>query len=71
MQTGDCAAFEAGDENGHHFINHTDTEARFLVIGTRKPNEVATYSDIDMKVTSDADGFNFTRRDGTKLENSP
>ena len=42
MRTGDCAAFKAGDPNGHHFVNHTATEARFLVVGTRAQNEVAT-----------------------------
>ena len=35
MQVGDCAAFPAGNTDGHCFINHTDTEARFLVVGTQ------------------------------------
>ena len=42
MKTGDCAAFPAGRANGHHFINHTTTEATFLVVGTKAPREVAT-----------------------------
>lgn len=67
MTVGECAAFPAGDQNGHHFINKSDSEARFLVIGTRADAEVATYSDIDMKVALDADGFEFTRKDGTAL----
>ena len=36
MRPGDCAAFPAGDPNGHHFLNRTDAEARFLVVGTRR-----------------------------------
>ncbi|MEQ9258565.1 MAG: cupin domain-containing protein [Roseovarius sp.] len=65
MAPGDCAAFPAGDGNGHHFVNETDAEARFLVIGTRTPEETAWYSDLDLKVTMTAEGAAFTRKDGT------
>ena len=67
MTVGDCAGFPAGDANGHHFVNKTDTEARFLVIGTRAAKETATYSDIDMKVDLSASDYKFTRKDGTEL----
>jgi uncharacterized cupin superfamily protein len=50
MHPGDCAAFPAGVADGHCFINHTDSVAKFLVIGTKAKHEVATYSDIDLKV---------------------
>lgn len=65
MTVGDCAAFAAGDTNGHHFINHTDQEARFLVVGTRADQETCTYSDIDMKVDLIGDDYTFTHKDGT------
>ena len=65
MQTGDCAAFPAGVPNGHCFINHTDTEVRFLVVGAKAKMETATYSDIDLQVHQ-AGGVNrFTYKDGT------
>ena len=67
MGPGDCAAFPAGDPNGHHLINRTDAPATFLVVGTRTPTETAIYSDIDMKVTVDADGTRFTRKDGSPM----
>ena len=67
MGVGDCAAFPAGDPNGHHFRNDTDTEARFLVVGTRAPAEVGTYSDIDMRVEVKNGAFTFTRKDGSPL----
>ena len=35
MRPGDCAAWKAGDANGHCFINRTDRDARFLVVGTQ------------------------------------
>ena len=65
MQVGDCAAFPAGVADGHCFINHTDTEARFLVVGTKAKAETATYSDFDLQVHV-AEGVNrFTYKDGT------
>jgi uncharacterized cupin superfamily protein len=68
MSVGDCATFKAGDPNGHCFINKTDDEARFLVIGTRTETETGWYSDIDLKISVDATGFTFTRKDGTPLK---
>jgi len=68
MGVGDCAAFPAGDENGHHFVNKTGEEARFLVVGTKAAHEVATYSDVDLKVEIDAGQATFTHRDGTAFE---
>ena len=71
MQTGDCAAFPAGDPDGHQFINHTNAIAEFLVIGTRAPFEVATYSDVDLRVelTPGEHGTaRFTYKDGNDWE---
>ncbi len=68
MDVGDCATFKAGDANGHTFENRTDAEARFLVIGTRTETETGWYSDIDLKVTMNAGGATFTRKDGTPLK---
>ena len=67
MTPGDCAAFPAGDANGHHFVNRTDAETRFLVIGSRVGDEVAWYSDVDMKVEITGGTATFTRHDGTDL----
>lgn len=67
MQVGDCAAFPAGVENGHHFLNKSGAEARFLVIGTRAARETVYYSDVDMMV-EDVDGVGtFTRKDGSPM----
>ncbi len=65
MRGGDCAAFPAGVPDGHHLINHTDSEARFLVVGTKAKTETGTYSDVDLQVHQ-AGGVNrFTYKDGT------
>jgi uncharacterized cupin superfamily protein len=67
MHPGDCAAFPAGVENGHHFLNRSSAGARFLVVGTRAARETAYYSDVDMKV-EDVDGVStFTRKDGSPM----
>ena len=50
MRPGDCAAFPAGEANGHQLINKSGTEARFLVVGSRRNPERATYSDLDLEV---------------------
>jgi uncharacterized cupin superfamily protein len=65
MRPGDCAAFPAGATDGHHFINRTDQPARFLVVGTKAPREVATYSDVDLRVEMDAGRARFTYKDGS------
>lgn len=65
MRAGDCVAFPAGVANGHHFINRGDKVARFVVVGTRLPHEVAEYSDIDMMVALEGERTVFTHKDGT------
>jgi len=68
MRRGDCAAFPAGDPDGHHFINRTKAVARFLVVGSRAEHEVATYSDVDLKLEVSQGAARFTRKDGTPYE---
>ena len=65
MRVGDCAAFPAGVPDGHCFVNHTEHEARFLVVGTRAKAEVATYSDIDLMVEQSGGVSTFRRKDGS------
>ncbi|PZR00645.1 MAG: transcriptional regulator [Cereibacter sphaeroides] len=65
MRRGDCAAFPANDGDGHHFINRTDKVARFLVIGSKAPKEVATYSDVDFVLHVEDGQSRFTYKDGT------
>ena len=65
MRPGDCAAFPAGSTDGHHFINRTDTVARFLVIGSKAAAETATYSDVDMQVHMAYGKARFTHKDGS------
>lgn len=65
MRPGDCAAFPAGNTNGHHFINRSDRVAKFLVVGTKAASETATYSDVDLRVEIGGGKASFTYKDGT------
>ncbi|MCA8878888.1 MAG: cupin domain-containing protein [Rhodobacteraceae bacterium] len=65
MGPGDCAAFPAGDPDGHCFVNRSDKVGRFLVIGSKAPREVATYSDEDLVLTVDNGEVTYSRKDGS------
>ena len=65
MRSGDCAAFPAGHTNGHQFVNRTAQVARFLVVGTKARSEVATYSEVDLRVEVGGGKTRFTYKDGT------
>ena len=67
LRVGDCAAFKAGEADGHHLVNRSDAPARVLEIGTRDPDRDRTvYPDLDM-VAEPGEHF-FRRRDGTPYE---
>jgi uncharacterized cupin superfamily protein len=65
LRPGDCAAWKAGDPNGHCFVNRTDAPARFLVVGSKAAHEIATYSDVDMVMELKDGTMSLTYRDGT------
>ena len=64
LRAGDCAAFRAGDRNGHHLINRSDRDARLLEIGTRTADGVdgVDYPDIDMVIPVGSSDYH--HRDG-------
>lgn len=68
MRPGDCAAFPAGDTNGHHFVNRTDRPAKFLVVGSKARREVAHYSNVDLIITIENGAAAMTHRDGSPLD---
>lgn len=63
LRAGDCAAFKAGDRDGHHLVNRSGEDALVLEVGTSDPvNDRCDYPDIDMIAGPDG----YTRRDGTR-----
>ena len=64
MRPGDCVGFPANTPDGHHFINRSNAPARFLVVGTKAAEEVATYSDVDLVLTLKNGVATYTHKDG-------
>ncbi|MBV9929698.1 MAG: cupin domain-containing protein [Alphaproteobacteria bacterium] len=61
LRAGDCAAFPAGERNGHHLQNRSAADCVFVVVGAGR-NEGGDYPDIDMSFTP-AGGY--VHKDGT------
>ena len=52
LRAGDSAGFPAGVRDGHHLQNRSESDAVFLVVGTRSDDDYGEYPDIDLKFTS-------------------
>ena len=66
LAPGEFAAWKAGVPNGHRFENRSDQPASFLIVGSKAPQEVATYSDVDFRMELETGKPpRFTYRDGT------
>ncbi|WP_104027826.1 cupin domain-containing protein [Vibrio jasicida] len=66
MTRGMCAGFPAGAENGHHLVNRSDSQAKFIVIGSRVAGDEAHYPDDDFKwVVKSSGEWVASRKDGT------
>jgi uncharacterized cupin superfamily protein len=64
LSAGMAAGFPAGAADGHQLVNTSDAPATYLEIGTRSPDEVATYPDIDL-IAEKRDGvFTFRHKSG-------
>jgi uncharacterized cupin superfamily protein len=65
LKRGDAAAFKAGVANGHHIVNRSDRDALFLEIGSRRPDERAHYSDIDLQAVVENGATRYLHKDGS------
>lgn len=69
---GTCIGFPAGTGDGHHFLNLSESEASFLVVGDRAADDEATYPDIDLHLKVGSDGATgFYHKDGTPYPRVP
>ena len=68
VSAGMCVGFKAGTPNGHHFVNRSATDARFLVVGTRVAGDVASYPDDDIMWCHGAAGSYVAHKDGAPYE---
>ena len=65
LTPGMCAGFKANNGNGHHIKNLSDKPAVYLEVGSRKPKDHVTYSDIDMSAVKDGGPWKFVKKDGS------
>ena len=65
LKPGDAATFKAGVANGHTLVNRGKVDALILEVGTRSTNEIAEYSDVDMRAVATGRVMTFTRKDGS------
>jgi len=64
LRAGDCAAFKAGDPDGHHLVNRSDRDAVVLEAGNHDgARDRCVYSDADLVAEPGED--HYRRRDGT------
>ena len=69
---GTCIGFPAGTGDGHHFLNLTETDATFLVVGDRTADDEVTYPDIDLELKAGPNGAKgFRHKDGTPYPRVP
>ena len=66
MHPGDCAAWRAGEPNGHRFVNRSAAPASFLVVGSKADRETVTYSDVDMVLQTEGGATRITYHDGSE-----
>jgi uncharacterized cupin superfamily protein len=53
LQTGDAAAFKAGDPLGHSLLNKSATPTKVMVVGTRAQIDRVTYPDHNRRLLRD------------------
>lgn len=63
LRAGDCAAFKAGEPDGHHLINKSAHPAKVLEIGNADRRDRCVYPDIDMLAEPEVAAF--SHRDGS------
>ncbi len=62
---GQCAGFPAGHADGHQLLNRGTTPAIYLEIGSRDPDDVVDYPDIDLRWNAPGARDRYSHKDGT------
>ena len=65
LTPGMCVGFKAGVKNAHHLVNRSDTEAQFIVMGSRRDGDTAFYPDDDFAWFTTEEGYRAVHKDGT------
>lgn len=65
LTPGMMAGFPAGEANGHHLVNQSNSRVVYLEIGDRTPEDQAHYPDDDLFAKAAPEGWIVTHKDGT------
>lgn len=71
LQPGMCMGFKAGDKNAHHLVNRSPSAAKFVVVGSRVPGDLAFYPDDDLATFVTEQGRRAVHKDGTPYPSAP
>ena len=63
LRAGDCAAFPKDVANGHHLVNRSERDCRFVAIDVTRGEGDCHYPDADLRYDKANDRY--VRRDGT------
>ena len=66
LKVGMAAGFPAGEADGHHLINRSNSVAIYLEIGDRTPEEEINYPDVDLIAKHNPQCWVFTHKDGSE-----
>ncbi|MBD2665675.1 cupin 2 conserved barrel domain protein [Richelia sinica FACHB-800] len=71
LSLGMMAGFPAGEEDGHHLVNKSQSVVVYLEIGDRTSGDEVVYPDDDLMAKFSADGqWIITHKDGSEYANS-
>lgn len=65
LQPGMCAGFKAGDGNGHHLVNRSDSPVVYLEVGDRTAGDNGYYPDDDINAHFEDGQWRFTHKNGS------
>ncbi|MCU0542551.1 MAG: cupin domain-containing protein [Oscillatoriaceae cyanobacterium Prado104] len=64
LKPGMAAGFPAGEADGHHLVNRSNSVVVYLEIGDRTPGDEANYPDDDLVAKNNGNGWFFTHKNG-------
>ena len=68
LKPGMVAGFPAGDADGHHLVNRTNSDVVYLEIGDRTDGDWTNYPDDDLIAIASEKGWIFTHKNGEIYE---
>ena len=68
LKPGMVAGFPAGDADGHHLVNRTNSDVVYLEIGERSPGDSVNYPEYDLIAKFIGNGWIFTHKNGDIYE---